>query len=184
MGRLRSFAFYRAAGLIPWLGRVMLACSCDAPYLNAHHVLLRPCLVKEVAKVSVRSRFLISFSALSLIGAPAYAADLEGSGAVLQGLDKVTARISPIHTPINETVRFGTLEITVRRCLKRPPEEPPESAALMDIREVRPGEEPVVRFSGWMFASSPALNALEHPVYDVWVKDCLNASSPTANGSK
>lgn len=189
MGRLRPLAFYRAAGLIPWFGRVMLACSCDAPYLNAHHVLLRPfllrpCLVKEVAKVSVRSRFLNSFAALSLIGAPAYAADLEGSGAVLQGLDKVTARISPIHTPINETVRFGTLEITVRRCLKRPPEEPPESAALMDIREVRPGEEPVVHFSGWMFASSPALNALEHPVYDVWVKDCLNASSPAANGPK
>lgn len=141
-------------------------------------------IVKEAAQVFVRSRVLNSFIALFLMGAPVYGADLEGSGAVLQGLDKVTARISPIHTPIGETVRFGTLEITVRRCLKRPPEEPPESAALMDIREVRPGEEPVIRFSGWMFASSPALNALEHPVYDVWVKDCLNASSPAANGPK
>jgi hypothetical protein len=114
--------------------------------------------------------------ALVLSGGAA-AADLEGGGALMQGLDKVTARISPIHAPVGQVVRFGTLEIMVRRCLKRPPEEPPESAALVDIREVRPGEAPVVLFQGWMFASSPALNALEHPVYDVWVKDCLNVKS-------
>lgn len=113
---------------------------------------------------------------LALAGGAA-AGDMEGGGALMQGLDKVTARISPIHAPVGEVVRFGTLEMTVRRCLKRPPEEPPESAALVDIREVRPGEAPVVLFQGWMFASSPSLNALEHPVYDVWVKDCLNVKS-------
>ncbi len=112
------------------------------------------------------------------------AADLEGTGALLQGLDKVTARISPIEAKIGEPVRFGALEISVRRCVKRPPEELPESAALLDIREVRPGEEPVSIFRGWMFASSPALSALEHPVYDVWVKDCLNARSPASSGPR
>lgn len=112
------------------------------------------------------------------------AAELEGTGALLQGLDKVTARISPVEAAIGQPVRFGTLEITVRRCLKRPPEEPPESAALLEIREVRPGEEPVAIFRGWMFASSPALSALEHPVYDIWVKDCLNARSPAASGPR
>ena len=97
--------------------------------------------------------------------------------AVLQGLDKVTARVSTIDTPVGEAVRFGTLEIIARTCDKLPPEEPPESAAFLDIWEVRPGEPAISLFRGWMFASSPALSALEHPVYDVWVLDCRNTAS-------
>lgn len=126
---------------------------------------------------------VFAFSVLTRVSG-AFAGDLQGSGALLQGLDKVTARISPIHAPVGQVVRFGTLEITVQRCLKRPPEEPPESAALLDIREVRPGEAPVALFQGWMFASSPSLNALEHPVYDVWVKDCLNVKSALDNAPR
>jgi hypothetical protein len=94
--------------------------------------------------------------------------------AILQGLDKVTARVSTIKAPLGDTVKFGALEIIVRACDKRPPEETPESAAFVDIWEVRPGEPAVSNFRGWMFASSPALSALEHPVYDVWVLDCQN----------
>lgn len=115
-------------------------------------------------------------------GVPSFAADLQGDAALLQGLDKVTARISSLEAPLGEPQQFGTLEILVHRCLKRPPEEPPESAAFLDIHERRPGDAPVLLFSGWMFASSPALNALEHPVYDVWLKDCLNASASGGNG--
>ena len=92
--------------------------------------------------------------------------------AVLRGLDKVTARVSTIQAPIGLTVRFGTLEVIVRHCDKRPPEEPPESAAFMDIWEIRSGEAAISLYRGWMFASSPALSALEHPVYDIWVLDC------------
>ncbi len=91
---------------------------------------------------------------------------------MLQGLDKVTARVSTINAQIGRPARFGTLEITLRACHKRPPEEPPESAAFLEIRELRLGEQPRSLFSGWMFASSPALNPLQHPVYDVWVLDC------------
>ncbi|MEQ8228661.1 MAG: DUF2155 domain-containing protein [Rhodospirillales bacterium] len=91
---------------------------------------------------------------------------------ILQGLDKVTARVSTLETRVGEVVRFGTLEIIARHCDKRPPEETPESAAYLDIWEIRPGEPAVSLFRGWMFASSPALNALEHPVYDIWVLDC------------
>jgi len=94
--------------------------------------------------------------------------------AVLQGLDKVTARVTTIEAPVGEVVTFGTLEIIARTCEKRPPEEPPESAAFLDIWEVRPGEPAVSIFRGWMFASSPALSSMEHPVYDVWVLDCRN----------
>jgi len=97
---------------------------------------------------------------------------IEGDTVVLQGLDKVTARVWTFEARIGEAVRFGTLEIYPRFCDRTPPEEPPESKAFLDIYEARPGEQRVDLFHGWMFASSPALNALEHPVYDVWLLDC------------
>jgi hypothetical protein len=92
--------------------------------------------------------------------------------AVLRGLDKVTARVTDLDAPVDSVVRFGTLEIKVRTCRKRPPWETPESAAFLEVWDVRPGEPTANLFRGWMFASSPALNALEHPVYDIWVIDC------------
>jgi hypothetical protein len=100
--------------------------------------------------------------------------------AVLQGLDKITARIYTFEAPVGQTIGFGTLKVTVRTCRKRPPEYPPESAAYLDIVEQRPDEAPVERFHGWMFASSPALNPLEHPVYDVWVIDCKASAGGTS----
>jgi hypothetical protein len=103
------------------------------------------------------------------------------TGAVLRGLDKTTARVTTFTAPLGQMIRFGTLQVTVRDCRKRPPEDEPESAAYLDIDEIRPGETaPVHWFSGWMFASSPALSALEHPVYDVWVLDCSTASGSAA----
>jgi hypothetical protein len=104
--------------------------------------------------------------------------------ALLQGLDKITARVSKFEAPVGSPVQFGTLSIRVRDCEKAPPEDPPESAAFIEIDELRPGEDRVRVFSGWMFASSPALSALEHPVYDVNVLDCKTASgsSPAAAG--
>jgi hypothetical protein len=96
--------------------------------------------------------------------------------ALLQGLDKITARVSKFDAPVDTAVRFGTLSIRVRDCEKNPPEETPESTAFLEIDELRPGEAGVRLFSGWMFASSPALSALEHPVYDVNLLDCRKAS--------
>ena len=123
----------------------------------------------------------VALLSLALLAAfPAAARD----AAVLQGLDKVTARISTFDAPVDGSVRFGSLEITARTCRKRPPEETPESAAFLEIRDIKPGEAPVEVFSGWMFASSPALSALEHPVYDVWVIDCKNDSSSAAPSSR
>ena len=101
----------------------------------------------------------------------------EGQVAVLQGLDKITARITTIDAPVGQPVRFGTLDITVRRCHKRPPEETPETTVFLQIREQRLGERAQDLFTGWMFASSPAVSSMEHPVYDVWVVDCKNSSS-------
>ncbi len=95
----------------------------------------------------------------------------------MQGLDKVTARVSTFEIPIGISVRFGTLQIFARGCDRTPPEDPPESAAFLEIYEMKPGERRNALFKGWMFASSPALSALEHPVYDVWVLDCIPAPS-------
>jgi hypothetical protein len=108
--------------------------------------------------------------------------------AVLQGLDKTTARVSRFDAPIDKSVRFGTLVITARACIKRPPEDPPESAAFLEIDEVRPGDATSVVsrrvFSGWMFASSPAVSALEDPIYDVNVLDCkADATAAPSSGS-
>jgi hypothetical protein len=116
---------------------------------------------------------LFAALAMAFVSLPALA--LEGDGVVLQGLDQVTARITTLNAPLNTPVRFGTLEITALRCTKTPPEDPPESSAFLVIREIKAGQSPVELFRGWMMASSPALSALEHPVYDVWVKDCTNA---------
>lgn len=103
---------------------------------------------------------------------------------VLQGLDKITARVSTFDAPFDRPVQFGSLEITVRTCHKTPPEEPPERAVFLEIVDVRPDSPSVDLFTGWMFASSPALSAVEHPVYDVWVIDCKKASIPSSEVSE
>ena len=113
--------------------------------------------------------------------APAALPQVEG--AVLQGLDKITARISTFVAPLQEAVRFGSLEIVARTCYKTPPEEPPERAAFLEVVDVRPDGPAVSLFTGWMFASSPAISALEHPVYDVWVTDCMKPSSAASETS-
>jgi hypothetical protein len=122
------------------------------------------------------------WATLLLAAAPAAATPMDE--AKLQGLDKITARVSTIEAPVGQPVAFGALEITVRACDKRPPEEPPESAAYLEIVERKTNEEPKTVFSGWMFASSPAVSALEHPVYDIWVLDCMSASTAETGTSQ
>jgi len=99
---------------------------------------------------------------------------LEASSAKLQTLDKVTARISSLEVAVNVPERFGTLEITLSRCAYRPPEEPPENAAFISVRDVGHDTSlaPVEVFSGWVFSSSPAISGLEHAVYDVTLIAC------------
>ena len=102
--------------------------------------------------------------------------------AVLRALDKITARVEEIFVPVNQPLTFGTLSIVVRGCRVTPPEETPESAAFLEISEIKPGQPDLPVFHGWMFASSPALSAVEHPIYDLWLTGCTDAASkePTA----
>jgi hypothetical protein len=96
---------------------------------------------------------------------------------VLQALDKISARVSVLEIAIGSSAKFGNLVITARHCDKRPPEETPESAAFLEIDEIGADDTVTRQFTGWMFASSPALSAMEHPVYDVSVIDCKNPDS-------
>lgn len=96
---------------------------------------------------------------------------------LIRALDKITARITEVELPEGLEIRFGALAIRARTCKSRPPEEQPETFAYLEIDDVKRGDERVRLFNGWMLASSPALNPLEHPVYDVWVISCKTVSA-------
>lgn len=103
---------------------------------------------------------------------------IENTTAVFSALDKVTARISKIEIPLNETVRFGSLNVTPRVCYSRPATERPKTTSFVEIQEVQLNGKEEKLFAGWMFAESPALNAVEHPVFDVWLSACKGGVEP------
>ena len=119
-------------------------------------------------------RTLLFAVALFGLSGGAGASWIEGRTATIQALDKITARISTLRVPIDDPVDFGTLSVTVRRCAYHPPEETPEDAAYLEV--VDNGHDrskpPRPVFTGWMFASSPAVSAMEHPVYDLTLLSC------------
>jgi hypothetical protein len=127
---------------------------------------------------------MLACAALALLPVTtAKAESLEGDIVILRALDKVTARTQDLFVPIDETAIFGSIAVRPRKCLKRPPEETPETSVFLEISEMGEAEENLPLFTGWMFASSPAINALEHPVYDVWVIDC-KISEPVTSEPK
>jgi hypothetical protein len=92
--------------------------------------------------------------------------------AVLQALDKVTARVITLRATLNQPERFGSLTITVRSCNARPPDEVPDAAAWLEITDSRAPANGAAVFRGWMFAEAPGVNMLEHPVYDIRIMEC------------
>jgi hypothetical protein len=111
------------------------------------------------------------------------ATDIDTDTAVLRALDKVSTRVMVIKAPVGRPVAFGRLAITARRCVTRPPEETPESAAFLEIDKAGQGDARLPVFKGWMFASSPDLSAMEDPVYDVWVLACESSANTASGGS-
>ena len=106
-------------------------------------------------------------------------ADAPGTVLMLRGLDKITGRPTDIAAPIGKPVHFATLTITARYCYSTPASETPETSAFLQIEDHRPDQGAKRVFSGWMYASSPGLNAMEHPLYDVWVINCSNGAPNT-----
>ncbi len=109
---------------------------------------------------------------------PANAQRIENGRAVFAALDKVTARISKLEVKLGETVQFGALKVTPRACYSRPPTEPPKTTTFVEIEEILLDGKTQKIFAGWMFAESSGLNAVEHPVFDVWLTDCTTPSRP------
>jgi hypothetical protein len=111
---------------------------------------------------------------------------IPNSRAVFSGLDKITGRIISFDAAIGETVQFGALQVTARACYTRPPTEATNTDAFVDVDEVTLKGEIKRIFTGWMFASSPGLHAVEHPIYDVWLTDCsqpIQAAAPVAQST-
>jgi hypothetical protein len=141
-------------------------------------------------------RFTLATAAVALASAGASALEPR-SGVKLRALDKITGNSTDLTAKVGDTLKFGRLSVTVKACFQAPPQDTPESAAFLEIHALgaesarvsaaeRAGKAPKgpkpigpdgLLFSGWMFASSPGLSALEHPTYDVWVISC-NSSGP------
>ena len=111
-----------------------------------------------------------------LFSHPSFAERIENPVAVFSGIDKITGRITTFDVYIDETVRFGQLQITPRVCFSRPITEQPKTTSFLEVDE-RTFDRRIRRvFTGWMFAESPGLNAVEHPVNDVWLIGCKQTS--------
>jgi hypothetical protein len=120
-----------------------------------------------------RHRASAAIAAIFILGAGAALADrIKHPTAVFAGLDKITGRIIAFEVSIDETVQFGSLQITPRACYTRPQTEAPQTDGFVEVDEIVIGSEMKRIFSGWMFAASPGLHGVEHPVYDVWITDC------------
>ena len=128
----------------------------------------------------------VAFSALVLaffgMVIVAEAERLNNKVAVFSGIDKITGRIITFDVFIDETVQFGALQVTPRVCYSRPPSDAQKTTSFIEVDEITLERKIRRIFTGWMFADSPGLNAVEHPVYDVWLVDCKMESSAASLG--
>ncbi|MGQ0673084.1 MAG: DUF2155 domain-containing protein [Hyphomicrobium sp.] len=113
-------------------------------------------------------------------GLPARAERIENKVAIFSALDKVTATIKKLEVPLGTTVEFGALKVTPRVCYSRPPTELPKTTTFVEVDEIQLDGQVKRIFAGWMFAESPGLNAVEHPVFDVWLTDCQKPANTIA----
>ena len=132
------------------------------------------------AKTSRAAGLLIAAAAAMTAAWPAAADVISAPIAEFRGLDKITGRIISFDVYIDETVQFGALQVTPRVCYSRPKEEEPKTDSFVEVDEITLDRKIRRIFTGWMFAESPGLNAVEHAVYDVWLKGCKQKSEVPA----
>ncbi|MBA8838578.1 hypothetical protein FHW03_001878 [Ochrobactrum sp. RH2CCR150] len=131
--------------------------------------------IKKAAHVALISLF----AAVGSLHA-AQAERVSNPVAEFSGLDKITGRITTFDVYINETVQFGALQVTPKVCYSRTENEAPRTDSFVEVEEITLDRKIRRIFTGWMFADSPGLNAVEHPIYDVWLKDCKQKSDVPA----
>lgn len=128
-----------------------------------------------------KTKFAFLSAAFLSAALPAAAAEIETNMAQMQAMDKITGRVSIIEVPVGGEVKFGTFSIVVRACKTRPEGEIPENFAFVDVSDKSFNREELNIFKGWMLSSSPAVNAVEHPIYDVWLLKCINGTPNAEN---
>jgi hypothetical protein len=135
--------------------------------------------------ILARSAGALGFAAVALTVAakPVEAARIENPVAVFSGIDKITGRITTFDVYVGETVQFGALQVTPRVCYSRDETEAPKTTTFVEVDEITLDRKIRRLFTGWMFADSPGLNAVDHAVYDVWLKDCKQESDVPAPSS-
>jgi hypothetical protein len=127
--------------------------------------------MKRIAVLAVAMVLNLTTSAWALIPSQ------EANVVTLRALDKMTARVEELTAEVDHPLRFGNLVIVARACRVTPPEETPEAAAYLEVSEEKSDKTSVSVFHGWMFASSPALSAMEDPIYDIWVIGCKSVAT-------
>jgi hypothetical protein len=129
---------------------------------------------------STLGRTALALALVAGAGGAAKADRINNPTAVFSGLDKITGRIISFEVAINETVQFGALQMTPRICYTRPPTENPNTTSFVEVDEVTLENSYRRIFTGWMFASSPGLHGVEHPIYDMWLVDCKGGTEVIA----
>ncbi len=134
------------------------------------------------AKIFVRAALKVAIGGAAAIVAlsPANAARIENPVAVFSGIDKITGRITTFDVYVGETVQFGALQVTPRVCYSRDETEAPKTTTFVEVDEITLDRKIRRLFTGWMFADSPGLHAVDHAVYDVWLKECKQQSDVPA----
>lgn len=118
---------------------------------------------------------------IAALAQPALADKIKHPRAIFSGLDKITGRIIGFEVAIDETVQFGSLQITPRVCYTRPATEAPQTTSFIEVDEIDTSNQYKRIFSGWIYADSPGLNGIEHAVYDIWLNDCKGGTEVIAS---
>ena len=121
---------------------------------------------------------LSSLAVLMLLATPAAAERVANPIAVFAGLDKITGITTTFEIPIGEERRFGGLVVKPDACMSSPITEEPKTTSFVQVDQLESDNTRKTIFSGWMFAESPGLNAVEHAIYDVWLTGCRDPNAP------
>ena len=121
-----------------------------------------------------RISFILSFILCVSAAYNAQSKEISTNAALMQAMDKVTGRVNKITVPVNSKITFGDFSLVLRSCKKRPAEETPENFAFVDVADRSFGTEEYNIFRGWLISSTPGINAIAHPIYDVWLLECID----------
>ena len=124
----------------------------------------------EMKKINCTLSLLLSLGVFQNVNA----AEIETNSAKMQAMDKITGRVNEIIVPVKSKISYGDFSLVLRSCKKRPAEETPENFAFVDVADKSFGENEYNIFRGWIISSTPGINAIEHPIYDVWLLECVD----------